>query len=85
MASHPVNVAELETFIQDLQANIYSASKGRLVFTNGTVLNSSTKDLTEQIAERMGLNLSKGLKASLPGMANRIGNTLSRNSALPFQ
>jgi hypothetical protein len=79
MAGHPANVVELETFIQDLQANIHSLSKGRLVFTSGTVLNSSTQDLTEQIAERMGLNLSKGLEASLPGMANRIGSTLSRN------
>jgi hypothetical protein len=79
MAGHPVNVAELETFIQDLQANIYSASKGRLVFTSGTILNSSTQDLTEEIAQRMGLNLSKGLELSLPGMANRIGSTLSRN------
>jgi len=79
MAGQPTNVAELETFIQDLQYNIYTVSKGRLVFTSGTVLNSSAHDLTEEIAEKMGLNLSKGLEASLPGMANRIGNTLSRN------
>lgn len=79
MAGHPTNVAELETFIQDLQANIYSVSKGRLVFTSGTVLNSSAHDLTEEIAEKMGLNLAKGLESSLPGMANRIGTTLSRN------
>jgi hypothetical protein len=79
MAGHPTNVADLETFIRDLQTNIHSASKGRLVFTSGAVLNSSAYDLTEEIAEKMGLNLSKGLEASLPGMANRIGNTLSRN------
>lgn len=89
MAGHPTNVAELETFIQDLQANIYSVSKGRLVFTSGTVLNSSAHDLTEEIAEKMGLNLSKGLESSLPGMANRIGTTLSRNlegnSPIPAQ
>lgn len=79
MAGQPTNVAELETFIQDLQANIYSFSKGRLVFTSGTILNSTAQDITEEVAQKMGLNLSKGLEASLPGMANRIGNTLSRN------
>lgn len=79
MAGQPTNVAELETFIQDLQANIYSFSKGRLVFTSGTILNSTVQDITEEVAQKMGLNLAKGLESSLPGMANRIGNTLSRN------
>jgi hypothetical protein len=79
MAGQPTNVAELETFIQDLQGNIHAASKGRLVFTSGTVLNAGARDLTEEIAGQMGLDLSKGLETSLPGMANRIGGTLSRN------
>lgn len=78
MAGKPTNVAELEAFIQELQGNIYAASKGRPVFTSGTVLNTKG-DLTEAIAKKMGLDLSKGLEASLPGMANRIGDTLSRN------
>lgn len=79
MAGKPTNVAELEAFIQELQANIYAASKGRPVFTSGTVLHTNVHDLTEEIAKTMGLDLSKGLEASLPGMANRIGDTLSRN------
>ncbi|CAK7027525.1 MAG: hypothetical protein DELT_02637 [Desulfovibrio sp.] len=79
MAGQPTNVAELEGFIQEFQANLYSVSKGRLVFTSGTVLNSGARDLTEELARVMGLDLAKGLEASLPGMANRIGGTLSRN------
>ncbi len=79
MAGQPTTVVELEEFIRDLQANIYDASRGRLVFTSGTILNSSAHDLTEDIARQMGLDLSKGLEASLPGLANRIGGTLTRN------
>jgi hypothetical protein len=79
LAGQPTNVAELEAFIRALQGNIYAASKGRPVFTSGTVLNANARDLTEEIAKKMGLDLSKGLEAPLPGMANRIGDTLSRN------
>lgn len=79
MAGQPTNVSELESFIQEFQANLYAVSKGRLVFTSGTVLNSSAQDLTEELARIMGLDLNKGLETSLPGMANRIGSTLSRN------
>lgn len=83
MAGRPTNVAELEGFIQEFQTNLYAVSKGRLVFTSGTVLNASAHDLTEELARIMNLDLAKGLEASLPGMANRIGNTLSRNLAEP--
>ena len=79
MAGQPTNVAELEGFIQEFQTNLYAVSRGRLVFTSGTVLNANAHDLTEELAQIMNLDLAKGLEASLPGMATRIGNTLSRN------
>lgn len=79
LAGQPTNVAELEDFIRELQENIFYASRGRIVFTSGAVLNSSVHDLTEEVAREMGLDLSKGLETSLPGMASRIGGTLSRN------
>lgn len=79
LAGQSTSVKELEEFINDLQSNIFAVSQGRLVFTSGTVLNSSAHDLTEDVARQMGLDLTKGLETSLPGMADRIGSTLSRN------
>lgn len=85
LAGQPTSVAELETFIHDLQGSIQEESKGRLVFTSGAVLNVSARDITETVAEKMNLDLTKGLETSLPGMADRIGNTLSRNLEEPSE
>lgn len=83
MSGQPTNVAELEAFLQDLQSQIHTESKGRLVFTSGAVLNTSARDITETVAKQMNLDLTKGLENSLTGMANRIGGTLSRNLDTP--
>jgi len=82
MAGRPTNVAELETFLKDLNGHIDSASRGKAVFLSGSLM-SPQYDLTEGVAQAMGLDLSKALENSLSGMANRVGDTLSKNLVSP--
>ena len=82
MAGRPTNVAELETFIRDVNGHIKAASGGKIVFISGSIMNPQY-DLTESIARIMGLDLSKGFEASLAGVANRVGDTVSRNILPP--
>lgn len=82
MAGTPTNVAELETFLRDLNGHIDSAAGGKVVFVSGSIMNPQF-DLTEGVARAMGLDLSKALENSLAGMASRVGNTLSKNMLMP--
>ena len=82
MAGRPTNVAELETFIRDVNSHIKAASGDKIVFISGSIMNPQY-DLTESIARVMDLDLSKGFEASLSGVANRVGDTVSRNILTP--
>lgn len=86
LAGQPTSMGELERFVQELQRTIRTAAHGRPVFISGAVLHTG-RDLTAEIADVLNIDLTKGLEASLPGMANRVGGTLSRNmdGALPGQ
>lgn len=78
LAGQPTSKTELEHFVQELQQTIHAVAKGRPVFISGAVLHIGT-DLTAEVAETLGIDLTKGLEASLSGMASRIGGALSRN------
>lgn len=78
MAGQRATVDELEQFIEALHSVIRAKAQGRPVFTAGTVFNAD-HDLTEEIAQDMGLDLSKSLEMSLPGLARRVETQVSRN------
>lgn len=78
LAGQPTSKNELEHFVQELQQTIHVAAEGRPVFISGAVLHTG-RDLTADVAEAMGIDLTKGLEASLPGIASRVSGTLSRN------
>jgi len=70
-SGNPATPEKMEEFIRSLHAEIADAADDQPVFVTGAVFQGG-RDLTEQIARSLNLDLSRTLIGSLSNMATRV-------------
>lgn len=70
-SGNPATPEKMDVFIRALHAEIANAAEGQPVFVTGAIFQGG-RDLTEQIARTLNLDLSRKLVGSLSNMATRV-------------
>ena len=79
-SGNPTTPEKMDAFIRTLHAEISQAAGGQPVFVTGAVFQGG-RDLTEQIAQALRLDLSRTLIGSLSNMATRVEQGMWPGSA----
>lgn len=70
-SGNPATPEKMDGFIRALHAEIANAAEGQPVFVTGAVFQGG-RDLTEQIARSLNLDLSRKLIGSMSNLATRV-------------
>ena len=77
-SGNPATPEKMEAFINSLHAEIANAAGGQPVFVTGAIFQGG-RDLTEEIAQALKLDLSRKLVGSLSNMATRVEQGMWQN------
>ncbi|MDL2207450.1 hypothetical protein LJB81_02110 [Desulfovibrio sp. OttesenSCG-928-M14] len=83
-SGNPATPEKMDAFIRSLHAEIANAADGQPVFVTGAIFQGG-RDLTEQIARSLNLDLSRKLVGSLSNMATRVEQGMWPGGQQPAQ
>lgn len=79
---HPVTPATLKGFIGRVHQIVAEEANGHPVYLAGAVFNPGT-DLTLRVAKRLKIDLDQANSKTLPAMADRVAQSVQRQSKSP--